>query len=226
MTVRVQAENFDIAAELADVRAAEIDGTGGLVTFTGIVRGSENGDAISAMTLEYYPGMTLRELEKIEAEAHERWPLTASRIIHRYGRLEPGENIVLVITASAHRQAAFEASEFLVDWLKTRVAEARATDPDFKARQLELEIARRTRETAETAEQYLSKGSLISIEGRRQARGIPEPSRATAIVQGDFDRRSGDRRVLSRWLEESRHLHPFRRVPERSSSDSTEECGG
>lgn len=120
MTVRVQAENFDIAAELADVRAAEIDGTGGLVTFTGIVRGSENGDAISAMTLEYYPGMTLRELEKIEAEAHERWPLTASRIIHRYGRLEPGENIVLVITASAHRQAAFEASEFLVDWLKTR----------------------------------------------------------------------------------------------------------
>jgi molybdopterin synthase catalytic subunit len=78
------------------------------------------GEAIRAMTLEHYPGMTEKKLAEIEAEANRRWPLQASLIIHRYGRLEPGDNIVLVAAASAHRDAAFEACRFLIDWLKTK----------------------------------------------------------------------------------------------------------
>jgi molybdopterin synthase catalytic subunit len=119
MTVRVQREDFDVGAEIARIGK---DGTdvGGVVSFVGIVRGGEGKAAIGAMTLEHYPGMTEKELSRIEAEALSRWPISASLIVHRYGRLEPGENIVLVITASRHRQAAFEACEFLVDWLKTK----------------------------------------------------------------------------------------------------------
>ena len=146
MSVRVQAEDFDVAAELAAVREAG-GGAGGIVPFTGI-RDMAGDRPISSMTLEHYPGMTVRELERIEAEAQDRWPLAASRVIHRYGKLFPGDNIVLVITASAHRQAAFEAAEFLVDWLKTRApfwkqeatgsgphwVEAKASDDDAAAR--------------------------------------------------------------------------------------------
>ena len=117
--IRVQAEDFDTAAELARLTAGRRD-IGGIVTFTGVVRDFAGEDAIEAMTLEHYPGMTERQLGDIEAEANRRWPLQASLIVHRYGRLEPGERIVLVITAAAHRQAAFEAAEFLVDWLKTK----------------------------------------------------------------------------------------------------------
>ena len=120
MSIRVQAEDFDVGAELDKMRAAGADGTGALVTFTGIVRDIAGDAPISAMTLEHYPDMTERELAEIEAQALERWPLTGSLVIHRYGRLEPADNIVLVITSSAHRQAAFEAAEFLVDWLKTK----------------------------------------------------------------------------------------------------------
>jgi molybdopterin synthase catalytic subunit len=117
--IRVQSEDFDIGAEIARLRAGRTD-IGALAAFAGIVRDHASGAHVSAMTLEHYPGMTERELERIEAEARARWPITASLIIHRVGRLEAGDNIVLVVTASAHRQAAFEAAMFLMDYLKTR----------------------------------------------------------------------------------------------------------
>jgi molybdopterin synthase catalytic subunit len=116
---RVQREDFDVGAELERLTAGK-HGIGGVVTFVGVVRDNAGADRIGAMTLEHYPGMTEKMLAEIEAEANRRWPLEASLIIHRYGRLELGERIVLVITASSHRQAAFEACEFLVDWLKTK----------------------------------------------------------------------------------------------------------
>ena len=116
--IRIQAEDFDIGAEIRALTAGHGD-VGAVVTFTGTVRGGVGENAISAITLEYYPGMTEKELERIERQALERWPLCASLIVHRYGRLLPGENIVLVITASMHRQAAFEAASFLMDYLKT-----------------------------------------------------------------------------------------------------------
>lgn len=116
--IRVQAEDFDVGAEIAAIRATSGD-AGAVVSFTGIVRGGAGKAAIRAMTLEHYPGMTEKELERIEAVARDRWPLSASLIVHRHGRLLPGDNIVLVVTASSHRQAAFEAAEFLMDYLKT-----------------------------------------------------------------------------------------------------------
>lgn len=117
--IRVQSDDFDIGAEIAALTAGKPH-IGGVVTFTGLVRDFAGDAAVSTMTLEHYPGMTERMLADIEAEAHQRWPLDASLIVHRHGSLKPGDNIVLVITASAHRQAAFEAAEFLVDWLKTK----------------------------------------------------------------------------------------------------------
>jgi molybdopterin synthase catalytic subunit len=117
--IRVQAEDFDIAAEIVALTANQPH-IGGVVTFTGLVRDFAGDQPIKAMTLEHYPGMTDAMLAAIEAEANLRWPLDASLIVHRYGRLEPGDRIVLVITASAHREAAFAACHFLVDWLKTK----------------------------------------------------------------------------------------------------------
>jgi molybdopterin synthase catalytic subunit len=119
MAVRVQAADFDLGAELAALRAGRAD-IGALVSFTGLVRDAEGGESVSGLELEHYPGMTERALEEIEAEAHRRWPLKASLIVHRVGPLAPGEQIVMVATASAHRQAAFEAAEFLMDYLKSR----------------------------------------------------------------------------------------------------------
>ena len=119
MTVRVQSEDFNAATEIATLTAGRTD-IGAVVTFTGLVRGSAGGRDLVSMTLEHYPGMTEAELEAVEAEAHARWPLQASLIVHRVGQLQPGANIVLVITASPHRQAAFQAAEFLMDYLKTR----------------------------------------------------------------------------------------------------------
>jgi molybdopterin synthase catalytic subunit len=116
--IRVQENDFDIGAELARLTEGRSD-LGAIVTFTGTVRQGTGDDQIDEMTLEHYPGMTEGELERVEAEARSRWPLAASLIVHRFGRLEPGDNIVLVITASAHRKAAFEAAEFLMDYLKT-----------------------------------------------------------------------------------------------------------
>ena len=117
--IRVQLEDFDVGAEIAQVTDGRHE-IGGIVSFVGVVRDAAGGDRIGAMTLEHYPGMTEKKLDEIEAEARRRWKLDASLIIHRYGRLEPGARIVLVVTAAAHRQAAFEACEFLVDWLKTK----------------------------------------------------------------------------------------------------------
>ncbi|HUL08568.1 MAG TPA: molybdenum cofactor biosynthesis protein MoaE [Candidatus Acidoferrum sp.] len=117
--IKVQQEDFDVGAELAALTAGRTD-VGGVASFIGLVRDMAGGAAVGAMTLEHYPGMTEKKLAEIEAEAQRRWPLQASLIIHRYGRLEPGERIVLVATASPHRQAALEACAFLIDWLKTK----------------------------------------------------------------------------------------------------------
>jgi len=117
--IRVQREDFDVGAEVAALTRGR-PGIGGIVSFVGVVREAADGDPILALTLEHYPGMTERALEEIDREAQRRWPLEATLIVHRYGRLEPGARIVLVITASAHRAAAFESCEFLVDWLKTK----------------------------------------------------------------------------------------------------------
>ncbi len=117
--IRVQQEDFDPGAE-AERLIAGNRSIGGVVSFTGVVREMAGEEAIAAMTLEHYPGMTEKKLAEIEEEANRRWQLDASLIVHRYGRLEPGDRIVLVITAAAHRQAAFEANMFLVDWLKTQ----------------------------------------------------------------------------------------------------------
>ena len=117
--VSVQAADFDIGAEIERLTAGRAD-IGAVATFTGLVRDHAGGVPISGMELEHYPGMTEKELARIEAEANARWPLDATLIIHRYGRLEPGDQIVLVAAASAHREAAFEACHFLIDFLKTK----------------------------------------------------------------------------------------------------------
>jgi molybdopterin synthase catalytic subunit len=117
--IRVQEDDFDPGAELARLTEGRHE-IGGVVTFVGLVRDMAGGAKIGAMTLEHYPGMTEKQLAAIEAEANARWPLSASLIVHRYGRLEPGDRIVLVITASPHRDAAFDACRFLIDWLKTK----------------------------------------------------------------------------------------------------------
>ncbi|MEM9267803.1 MAG: molybdopterin synthase catalytic subunit MoaE [Pseudomonadota bacterium] len=119
MGVRVQEEDFDLGHEVAQLSANRQD-IGALVTFSGLVRGGPQADPISTMTLEHYPGMTEKALAEIEAEAVGRWRLQASLIIHRFGVLRPGEQIMMVATASAHRQDAFEAAEFLMDYLKSR----------------------------------------------------------------------------------------------------------
>ncbi|HEY9568533.1 MAG TPA: molybdenum cofactor biosynthesis protein MoaE [Thalassobaculum sp.] len=119
MAVRVQEQDFDLGAELAALTAGN-HRIGGLGVFVGVVRDIAGGATVADMTLEHYPGMTERQLEAIEAAARARWPLEASLIVHRIGRLEPGDNIVLVACASAHRQAALDATAFLIDWLKTR----------------------------------------------------------------------------------------------------------
>jgi molybdopterin synthase catalytic subunit len=119
LSVRVQREDFDIGVEVARLTAKRTD-IGAVVTFTGVVRADNEGAGVAGMTLEHYPGMTEAELARVEAEAGQRWPLQASLIVHRVGKLKPGDNIVLVVTASAHRQAAFDAAAFLMDYLKTR----------------------------------------------------------------------------------------------------------
>lgn len=113
--VRVQEAPFDLAAESADLTAGRAD-VGGVASFVGVCRAD---DGLAALVLEHYPGMTERALSDIAAEACARWPLSGCTVIHRVGRLLPGEPIVLVLTASAHRAAALESCAFLIDWLKT-----------------------------------------------------------------------------------------------------------
>lgn len=147
MSVRVQEADFDVGAEIAALSEGRSD-VGGVASFVGLVRDIAGGTAVTAMTLEHYPGMTERQLEEIEAEARSRWPLLEVRIVHRVGRLEPGDRIMFCGAASAHRGAALEACAFLMDWLKTKApfwkkeetpagerwVEARAEDDDAAAR--------------------------------------------------------------------------------------------
>ena len=117
--VRVQAEDFDVGRELESLTHGRTD-VGGLASFIGLVRKTNDGQAIQGMTLEHYPGMTEKALEDICAQAHGRWDLIDTLVIHRVGPLVPGDRIVLVGVASAHRGQAFEACEFIMDYLKTR----------------------------------------------------------------------------------------------------------
>ena len=141
MTVRIQAEAFDVGAEIDRVRAHDA-GIGAVASFVGVVRDVNDGDRVSEMTLEHYPGMTEKAIEDIIAQARSRWQVGDALVIHRIGTLRPRDPIVLVIVASGHRGDAFAACEFIMDYLKTRApfwkkeqsgagprwVEARATD--------------------------------------------------------------------------------------------------
>jgi len=147
VTIRIQQADFDIAREISTLTKGHTD-IGAVVSFSGICRGSEDGETIAALTLEHYPGMAEEEIARHVNTALSRWPLTGVSVIHRVGRISPGENIVLVLTASEHRQAAFQAAEFLMDYLKanapfwkreesaggTNWVEARHHDDDAAAR--------------------------------------------------------------------------------------------
>ncbi|MDZ4739743.1 MAG: molybdenum cofactor biosynthesis protein MoaE [Alphaproteobacteria bacterium] len=142
--IRVQPDDFDPGLEIAQLGAQ----AGAVVSFVGLVRAENSGDRLISMTLEHFPGMTERELERIANEARARWELLGVTIVHRYGELKPSERIVLVVTAASHRRAAFEAAEYLMDYLKTSAPfwkqelrqsgaywiEARSSDDDAAAR--------------------------------------------------------------------------------------------
>jgi molybdopterin synthase catalytic subunit len=150
MSVRVQKEDFDPGAEIARLHEGRAD-IGAVVSFVGLVRGESHGERLTKMTLEHFPGMTERELARIADEARARWQLSGVTIVHRYGDLKPGERIVLVVTAAAHRRAAFEAGEFLMDYLKTKAPfwkrELRASGEHWvEARDSDDEAAQRWRE--------------------------------------------------------------------------------
>ena len=147
-TIRVQSEPFDVGVEIAGLSAGRTD-IGGVGCFVGTVRGADAPDGVTGMTLEHYPGMTERAIRTIADDAAHRWPLLGVTIIHRIGRLVPGDPIVLVLAASRHRDAALTATHFLIDWLKTRApfwkqehlsdgtshwVDARATDDAATAR--------------------------------------------------------------------------------------------
>jgi molybdopterin synthase catalytic subunit len=117
VTIRIQQADFDIVREISELTRGRTD-IGAVVSFSGICRGSEAGEPIAALTLEHYPEMAEAEIARHAETAMSRWPLTGLTVIHRIGRIAPGENIVLVLTASQHRQAAFAAAEFLMDYLK------------------------------------------------------------------------------------------------------------
>lgn len=145
-TVRVQANDFNVAAECAALVQGRSN-VGAVVTFAGCVRGD---DGLTALTLEYYPGMTEREISRHIAEAENRWPILGATIIHRIGRLRPGDRIVLVAVASAHREAAFRAAEFLMDYLKTQAPfwkrEERGSETNWvEARERDCDAALRWR---------------------------------------------------------------------------------
>ena len=155
-TVRIQREAFDVAAETAKLSRGRTD-VGAVVTFTGVCRGDENGKPIAALTLEHYPGMAEQEISRHVEEARSRWPLLGVTVIHRHGRITPGEDIVLVITASSHREAAFAAAEFLMDYLKTRApfwkqVEAAGKTTWVEARDTDDRLAARWQTTDHAAE--------------------------------------------------------------------------
>jgi molybdopterin synthase catalytic subunit len=117
MIVRIQPQAFDIGAEVAALTRGRSD-IGAIVTFTGVCR--DEGGSLAALEIEHYPGMAEEEIARVVEKAQERWPLQGVAVVHRHGRIAAGEEIVLVVTVSAHRRAAFEAAEFLMDYLKTR----------------------------------------------------------------------------------------------------------
>ncbi len=117
--IKVQEEDFDVGEEFSRMTIGKT-AIGGLASFVGLVRDHDGDEQITSMTLEHYPGMTERELKRLEADARRRWELEDVLIIHRYGQLSPGDRIVLVVTASRHRGAALESCQFLIDWLKTK----------------------------------------------------------------------------------------------------------
>jgi len=147
LSIRVQTEDFDLTAELAALRSSKTD-IGAIVTFIGIVRDLNEGDAINTLTLEHYPGMTEKSLSAIEKEANSRWQISQSLIIHRVGTLKPQDQIVLVAVTSPHRSEAFAACEFIMDYLKTKApfwkkektnhgerwVEAKSSDDEAQAR--------------------------------------------------------------------------------------------
>jgi molybdopterin synthase catalytic subunit len=140
VAVRVQDQAIDVGAELASLIGGRTD-IGALASFTGIVRDRAGDEPISAMTLEHYPGMTEAKLAAIETEARQRWPLKTSLIVHRVGRMLPGEVIVLVAATSSHRAAALEATAFLIDWLKTRAPFWKAEEIGGEVRWVEARAA-------------------------------------------------------------------------------------
>jgi len=137
---RLQSHPFDLAAEVAALTAARTD-IGAVVSFTGLVRDLNDGAGVSALTLETYPAMAERQLAAVAADAAARWRLLGATVIHRHGRLLPGDAIVLVAVASAHRHAAFEAAAFLMDWLKTRAPFWKREDAGWVAPKAEDETA-------------------------------------------------------------------------------------
>ena len=138
ISTRVQAEPFDTAAEIAALSAGRTD-IGAVVTFTGFVRDFSHGASVEATTLDHYPATTAKALAAIAAEAAQRWPLQGGTVIHRHGRLLPGDEIVLVAVASEHRAAAFEAAAFLMDWLKTRAPFWKREEAGGQARWVEAQ---------------------------------------------------------------------------------------
>ena len=134
--VRVQSEDFDTGRELDALTRGRTD-VGAVASFVGLVRDANDGQAIRAMTLEHYPGMTEKALEDICAQAHARWDLIDTLVIHRVGALKPGDRIVLVGVASGHRGEAFEACEFIMDYLKTRAPFWKREDTPEGARWVE-----------------------------------------------------------------------------------------
>ena len=147
MTVRIQTDDFDVAAELAALKPSNAD-VGAIVTFIGMVRDLNDGDIIKTLTLEHYPGMTEKSLSAIEQEAKSRWQINQSLIIHRFGTLKPSDQIVFVAVTSPHRAEAFSACEFIMDYLKTKApfwkkeatsqgerwVEAKSSDDEAQAR--------------------------------------------------------------------------------------------
>ncbi len=155
MSVRVESAAFDPGAELNALHAAQL-GIGAVVGFVGYVRDFNDGQDVRGMFLEHYPGMTEKALQKIVEEAEQRWPLLRVEVVHRVGQLPPGEPIVFVGTASAHRQAAFDACNFIMDYLKTRAPFWKKEDTPDGARWVE------GRSSDQAAQQRWSKSCLPS----------------------------------------------------------------
>jgi molybdopterin synthase catalytic subunit len=160
--IRVQQEDFDVGGEIKRMTEGNVE-VGALACFVGLVRDIAGDEKIESMTLEHYPGMTERQLEKLEAEARGRWVLNDVLIVHRYGTMRPGDRIVLVATTSSHRQAALESCEFLIDWLKTKAPFWKKEETQAGARWVEA----REVDDAAAARWEVDPARIITGRGRR-----------------------------------------------------------